>query len=326
MAKKAVRKIFRQTSSKKASARKTPAASAPAAPAPVAAAPPPPAVALAVARVAAAPTQMVLMPVSTDAPLTPPKSTVTNVIDDPSVSLQRFDLLDLQPYTQERVYATTASKDFHLFYVGRDNVHDILKHVLSRVSISLYLNMFGFDDDELNDILMKIVHDATITMLVTLDKSQAGGKHEKVLLDADRKQNLALFNTHFVTKTHVQEFTIGQSATHQISHTKGFVADGRVAGEGSTNWSASGEGTFVVQGSPGGTGFKAQNNTQSIITDPDTISRFSSELVAEHMVAQKQAAGVKAVANAPLKARIARPPSIAQPAQPHPALLQHRAN
>jgi len=30
---------------------------------------------------------------------TPPKSTVTNVIDDPSVSLQRFDLLDLQPYT-----------------------------------------------------------------------------------------------------------------------------------------------------------------------------------------------------------------------------------
>ena len=30
---------------------------------------------------------------------TSPKSTVTNVIDDPSVSLQRFDLLDLQPYT-----------------------------------------------------------------------------------------------------------------------------------------------------------------------------------------------------------------------------------
>jgi hypothetical protein len=292
MAKKAVRKISRQTSSKKASARNRPAASAAAAPAPVAAAPPP-AVAVPVAPVAAAPTQMVLMPASTDVPLTPPKSTVTNVIDDPSVSLQRFDLLDLQPYTQERVYATTASKDFHLFYVGRDNVHDILKHVLSRVSISLYLNMFGFDDDELNDILMKIVHDATITMLVTLDKSQAGGKHEKILLDADRKQNLALFNTHFVTKTHVQEFTIGQSATHQISHTKGFVADGRVAGEGSTNWSASGEGTFVVQGSPGGAGFKAQNNTQSIITDPDTISRFSAQLIAEHMIAQGQTATAK---------------------------------
>jgi hypothetical protein len=287
--------------------------------------------------VAAAPAPMVVpataappvsLTISTQeaAPATPPKSTVINAIDLPSVSLQRFDLLDLQPYTQERVFATSASKDFHLFYVGRDDVHNILKHVLSRVSISLYLNMFGFDDGELNDILMKIALDPSITMLVTLDKSQAGGTHEKALLDADRQHNLALFNTHFVTKTHVQEFTIGQSATHQISHTKGFVADGRVAGEGSTNWSASGEGTFVVQGSAGGAGFKAQNNTQSIITDPDTISRFSAELVAEHMVAQKQAAAVKAVSNTALRARVAKPPSAAHIAEPHPGLVHHGAH
>ncbi|MFY9938183.1 MAG: hypothetical protein WAK33_14995, partial [Silvibacterium sp.] len=76
---------------------------------------------------------------------------------------------------------------------------------------------------------------------------------------------------------------------HQISHTKGFVADGKVAGEGSTNWSTSGEGVFVVTGQPGGKGFVAQNNTQSIITDPDTISRFTAELIAEHMAAQKAA-------------------------------------
>ena len=218
----------------------------------------------------------------------------SNVIDDDTQTLQRFDLLDLQQYTQEKSYATTASKDFHLFYVGRDDVHDILKHVISRVSVSLYLNMFGFDDDELNDILMKLAVDPTVTMLVTLDKSQAGGKHEKALLDADRAKSLALFNTHVVTQTaDVREFAIGQSATHQISHTKGFVADGKVAGEGSTNWSASGEGTFVVAGKAGGTGYKAQNNTQSIITDPDTVSRFSAELVAEHMVAQKQSAATK---------------------------------
>jgi len=239
-------------------------------------------------------------PVPTATPVsatTPLKSTVTNAIDDVSASLQRFDLDDLQPYTQEKVYATTASKDFHLFYVGRDDVHGILKHVLSRVSVSLYLNMFGFDDDELNDILKKIAVDKTITMLVTLDKSQAGGKHEKALLDADRKLDLALFNTHVV---------IGQSATHQISHTKGFVADGKVAGEGSTNWSVSGEGAAVKGGpfDPKAKGFKAQNNTQSIITDPDTISRFSAQLIAEHMIAQQQAAtattakAVKAVTRA----------------------------
>jgi hypothetical protein len=186
------------------------------------------------------------MDASAAAPTTPPKSTVTNVIDDPTVTLQRFDLLDLQQYTQEKSYATTASRDFHLFYVGRDDVHAILKHVLSRVSVSLYL--------------------------------------------------------------------------------KGFVADGKVAGEGSTNWSDSGEGTFVVKGQPGGAGYKAQNNTQSIITDPDTISRFSSELVAEHMVAQKQATATGAAANRSLKTKGAKPATDAREARAHPGLVRHRSS
>ena len=54
-----------------------------------------------------------------------------------------------------------------------------------------------------------------------------------------------------------------------------------------------GEGEFVVTGKAGGPGYKAQNNTQSIVADPDTISRFSAELVAEHMIAQKQSTGAK---------------------------------
>ena len=202
----------------------------------------------------------------------------SNALGTPSESLQTFNLLDLQQYTLEKSFSSNASKDFHLFYVGRDDVHDILKHILSRCSVSLYLNMFGFDDDELNSILMAKALDPQITMLITLDKSQAGGVHEKALLDADRANNLVAFNTHFV---------IGNSATNQISHTKGFVADGKVGAEGSTNWSSSGEGTFVVAGKPGGAGYKAQNNTQSVFTDNDTISRFTAELIAEHMAAQK---------------------------------------
>lgn len=198
-------------------------------------------------------------------------------MDTPN-SLQTFVLPDLAQFSQEKVYATNASKDFHLFYVGRDDVHNVLKYVLSRVTVSLYLNMFGFDDDELNTILMAKALDPNILMLITLDKSQAGGVHEKALLDLDRKNNLAAFNTHFV---------IGQSATHQISHTKGFVADGRVGGEGSTNWSISGEGTFTVKGGPGTPGYKAQNNTQTIFTDQDAVSRFTAELIAEHMLAHK---------------------------------------
>lgn len=195
-------------------------------------------------------------------------------------TLQTFKLNDLAQYTKEKSFSPDASKDFRLFYVGRDDVHDILKHVLSRATVSIYLNMFGFDDEELNDILMDKIKDPSVTVVITLDKSQAGGVHEKKILDLDKQQDLKDFNTHFV---------IGQSATHQISHTKGFVADGKVGGEGSTNWSASGEGTFVVKGQPGGIGYKAQNNTQTIFTDPDAVARFSAELINEHLLAQKQA-------------------------------------
>jgi hypothetical protein len=232
-------------------------------------------------------------------------STSKPVADPLGQSLQTFNLLELQQYTKEKTYATTASKDFHLFYVGRDDVHDILKYVLSRVSVSLYLNMFGFDDDELNAIIMEKATDPSITVMITLDKSQSGGAHEKQLLASDLANNASAYNTSFV---------IGESATKQISHTKGFVADGKVAAEGSTNWSGSGEGTFVTITGPGGVGYKAQNNTQSIITDQDTISRFTAELIAEHMSArltapadlksqQTVAVGTKPIAKpvAPLK-------------------------
>lgn len=195
-------------------------------------------------------------------------------------TLQRFQLTDLEAYTAEGSFSPNASSDWHLFYVGRDNVHEVLKHVLSRVTVSLYLNMFGYDDEALNDLVMDIIHNPAITTIITLDKSQAGGVHEKRLLDSDAAKDPQAFATHFV---------LGQSATHQISHTKGFVADGKVGGEGSTNWSTSGEGTFVVAGKAGGVGYKAQNNTQTIFTDPDAVARFQAELLAEHMAAQHAA-------------------------------------
>ena len=212
-----------------------------------------------------------------------------NAANDKGQSLQDFELTDLQQFTREGLYSNSASKDFHLFYVGRDNVHEILKYVLSRARVSVYLNMFGYDDDELNQIIMQKVMDPTVTVVITLDKSQAGGAHEKALLDKDKAENLSDFNSHVV---------IGQSATHQITHTKGFVVDGKVGAEGSTNWSDSGEGTYhgpwqvIGNADPekNPKGYKAQNNTQSIFTDPDSINRFQTELINEHLIAQKLAA------------------------------------
>jgi hypothetical protein len=225
------------------------------------------------------------------------KTSKSNVIADNTQTLQTFDLLDLEQYTKEKSFSNNASMDFHLFFVGRDDVHDILKHVLSRVSVSLYMNMFGYDDDELNDIVMNLIMDKSVTVMITLDQSQSNGKHEKALLDADRKKSLSRFNSYV---------TVGESATRQISHTKGFVADGKVGGEGSTNWSNSGEGTFVTNGAPGGSGYKAQNNTQTIFTDPDSVSRFQTELITEHLSAHNpttHAATKKAPAKVAPKAR-----------------------
>lgn len=191
--------------------------------------------------------------------------------------LQTFTLQDLAKYTREG--SIPAGVDCWLFYVGRDDVHGVLKELLSRVTVSEKGNMFGYDDQELNDIIWLSVEDPNVVVQWTLDKSQSGGAHEKAILDSDVAKDPAAFNAHFAIVT---------SATSQISHTKGAVLDGLVAFEGSTNWSASGEGTFLSgKDAPGGAGYKAQNNTLAVFTDRYTPARFAAELDAEHMAAHR---------------------------------------
>lgn len=198
----------------------------------------------------------------------------------PDSSLQSFILEDLAPFTREGVFAPESSPDFRLFYAGRDDLHGILKYLWSRVTLSAYFNLFGYDDEELNQLVMNVAADPHAVLVATLDKSQAGGVHERKILASDIAADPIGFAAHFA---------IGQSATHQISHTKGGVLDGRVGFEGSTNWSAAGEGTFTPGSTgPGGPGLKAQNNTLAVFTDPSACSRFTAELLAEHLAAQSQ--------------------------------------
>jgi hypothetical protein len=195
-------------------------------------------------------------------------------------SLQSFTLGDLAPYTLEKAFPPDASDDHRLFYVGRDDVHGILMYLFGMVTQSIYLNMFGYDDDALNRLIMDSVENANVLTVITLDKSQAGGVHEKAILASDAAQDPAAYQAHFA---------IGQSETHQISHTKGGVLDGVVGFEGSTNWSASGEGTIPVTGTR-----KAQNNTLLVFTDPRSMLSFKDELVHEHQVVVAQGGILKA--------------------------------
>ncbi|WP_225728478.1 MULTISPECIES: hypothetical protein [unclassified Nocardia] len=197
-----------------------------------------------------------------------------------SGTLQTFTLDDLAQYTREGEFGATASPDFRVFYVGRDDVHGVLVHLFSRVRLSVKMNMFGYDDDELNDLIFGLAQDPTVMVQVTLDKSQANGVHEKQILASDTAKDPAAF---------AADFAVGQSATHQISHTKGGVLDGIVAFEGSTNWSSSGEGIGIGLGkTKQAPGFKAQNNTLAVYTNPYEIAKFSARLDYEHGIAAHQ--------------------------------------
>lgn len=188
-----------------------------------------------------------------------------------------LELADLSRYTSPAVSIPPAA-DHWLFYVGRDDVHGVLAELLGSVASSLYLNMYGFDDDALNAQVVRLLENPDITTLITLDKSQAGGVHEKTLLASDAAADPAGY---------LASVVVGESSTRQISHTKGGTIDGRLGFEGSTNWSTSGEGTWITgSAAAGGPGYKAQNNTLLVFSDAAySVARFTAELAAEHAAA-----------------------------------------
>ena len=194
-------------------------------------------------------------------------------MDDPRI-------LALAPY----VYGGTLTPGFgdhYLFFVGRDDCHGILHHLIPAESLALKLNMFGYDDEELDADILKLMQSPAVRVQATLDSSQAGGVHERKILTADVANNAEFYNS----------FAVGQSATHQISHTKGGVLVGQGIGfEGSMNWSASGEGVGVSlkPDQPNMPGFKAQNNTFLISTNPVFVANFGARLDAEHITAMQQ--------------------------------------
>ena len=177
---------------------------------------------------------------------------------------------------------TPGYGDHYLFLVGVDDCHGILHHLIPAEQMAFKFNMFGFDDDELNDDIVTLMGNPMVRVQGSLDRSQAGGVHERKILEADVANNPEFYNSVVIT----------QSATHQISHTKGGVMVGLGIGfEGSMNWSASGEGIGIsLKPEPQAPGFKAQNNTLLISTNPVFLARFGARLDAEHVTGLQQTA------------------------------------
>lgn len=108
-------------------------------------------------------------------------------------------------------------------------IHRLIVDLVTSAQHSVVLNMYGFDDDEADTALLAKTADAGVYFQMNLDKSQAGGVHEKALL--------ARWNSQAVGTS----IAIGESARHAISHLKVMIVDGLYVVSGSTNWSLSGE-------------------------------------------------------------------------------------
>jgi hypothetical protein len=204
-------------------------------------------------------------------PVTP--AAFTSAIDDPR-------LAQLGRFTPEG-QLTPGYGSSYLFFVGRDDVHSILVYLLRNEKLAFIFSMFGYDDPEINEAIMAMLKTPTIRVQMTLDKSQSKGVHERQLLAADEATNPDFLNS----------CAIGESATHQINHTKSGVLVGQgIYFEGSTNLSNSGEGVGISlkTDSKNPVGFRSQNNTLVVSTSPTNLSRLTERLNAEHLIAVAQ--------------------------------------
>lgn len=142
-----------------------------------------------------------------------------------------FEWDDLAKYKAEGRFLDGYPPDQRSFYSPRDSVHEMLLSLLSSAQRSLVLNMYGYDDDELDGIIREKLATEHVYVQMSLDKSQAGGKHETTILS--QWDNGAFGNS----------IAIGTSSVHHaISHLKMLIVDGVYTVTGSTNWSLSGEG------------------------------------------------------------------------------------
>jgi phosphatidylserine/phosphatidylglycerophosphate/cardiolipin synthase-like enzyme len=137
---------------------------------------------------------------------------------------------NLAIYKAEGRFLDGYPDDQRTFFSPRDNVHGLLVALLGSAQHSIVVNMFGYDDDELNKIIQAKLADEHVYVQMSLDRSQASGVHEKAILA--QWNNDAFGNS----------IAIGTSSVHNaISHLKIVIVDGVYTVKGSTNWSLSGE-------------------------------------------------------------------------------------
>ena len=140
-----------------------------------------------------------------------------------------FNWNDLGQYKAAKRFLDGYPSDVRTFFSPVDDVHGMLTSLLASTQKSIVLNMYGYDDDELNDIILEKLTNEHIYVQMSLDRTQAGGVHEKQLLAKWENQKVG------------NSIAIGESTRGAISHMKIVIIDGIYTVRGSTNWSLAGE-------------------------------------------------------------------------------------
>lgn len=164
------------------------------------------------------------------------------------------DLDRLDKYKDTGGFPAGYPANLRTFYAPVDYVHGALVDLYSSARHSLVVAMYGFDDQELADIIGKKMQMPTCYVQLTLDSSQAAGVHERNILAAEQYP--------------ANSVAIGRSEHGAIMHMKMAVVDGLYTVTGSTNLSTSGEGE--------------QDNQLTVIRDPYVAAEATARISAVH--------------------------------------------
>lgn len=165
-------------------------------------------------------------------------------------------------FKADELYPMGYPQNIRRLFAPIDNVHGAIVAFCNAARVSLASAMYGWDDDEIDELFRTKLETEHIPVSLSLDKTQAAGVHERDLLkkwSADQIGN---------------SVAIGRSSKGAISHTKLIVIDGIITIQGSTNLSDSGE--------------SKQNNECTFILDPvfAVETRARIDIIHDEMLTQ----------------------------------------
>jgi phosphatidylserine/phosphatidylglycerophosphate/cardiolipin synthase-like enzyme len=182
------------------------------------------------------------------------------------VALQSLSVLDKYKVTP---FPPGYPDNARTFYSPVDNVHGALSDLVQSANKSLVIAMYGYDDDQLNQVIQGQLGSNSIYVQMSLDSSQASGVHEKdILANLSKWENQKVGNS----------IAIGRSEKGAIMHLKLVIVDGLDIITGSTNWSTSGE--------------TQQDNQLTVIRDPLVAAEARTRVDFIHDNMLKQMAAV----------------------------------